>query len=406
MTIKHFLFIALVSLSLPGCDVPTNEDWKDVVKAADNECPDITGTYSIMDQPGYLMLAGHYEKPERNWSVMSISGNPQVELQITLYEADTGISYQSPIKRIRNRDYECKAGMLETAWPYMAAPINRSEEHISDDDLVEKSLSFAKNKKGDLVLRSNTHSWKGISVWCGDGCKYVPIPLTGRTSHRWRYWPSSAIPTPITATENAIATQQDIPKPEDDNPEGMAKYHLKKLTPKGVRLDKVFDSKDHWRAVFRGDTNGLLALHETLQTTADIQLIDVKINAIGAQQKELQLDFRLPPTQAEREAKKAAEAEQLRKAQEHEAKDRVIVKQLLPCFPAGMTLTFYHSDENGFLAEVRHKDGDAFYQLIVNAMASGHFLRADIKARKYVDNENLQVVDVLLVPKSGDAPRP
>ena len=406
MTTKNLLLLSMIFLALTSCDIPvgSNSNWQDVVKAANNECPDITGTYSIMDQPGYLMLGGHYEDPKKAWEVMSITGNPQQELHITLYETNTGISYNALITRTRNKDYQCKDGMLETAWPYMDAPINRADESISNDDLVEKSLSFAKNKNGDLVLRTNTHTWKGIAVWCGDGCKYLPIPFTSRTHHHWSRWPSSAIPV-ATGTIEAL-NDKDIDNdiettaPNDETPEGRVARLLKAMTRSGATLIKVYSEKNFWKATFRGTNDALLATHEVLQSTQAVQILNITTDSGTSSIKELQVELRVAPTNAEREAKQVEEENEHNLAVQHDAENNALVKHLLPSVPQGMTITASHHDANGFLVEVRHQDETAFYELIVKAIASGKFISGDIKARKPVDAYGKHIVDILFIPKS------
>lgn len=377
-----------------GLSTSQDNDWQEVIKAPEDVCPDITGTYLIMDEAGYLMLGGHYEKNPKGWDTLNISGNPQHELQISLYETNTGAINETPIKRVRDKDYQCQNGFLETEWPSSDLPLNREDEGIPDDDLFEKSLSFAKNKMGELVIRTNTRHWKGFATLCFDGCKVVPIPFTSHTRYTWSRWPSASVPIASNSAENTNASSTEPAIADDGTPEASARRALRKITKPGAKLISLTNNGDKWKATFHGDPQSLLVLHETAQSSGDIQLNDVKIDSSSATPKELQIEFRLPSTKKELERKQIAENDRL-----YEATDRALVKRLLPSFPKGMTMTLSHHDAETYLVEVRHKNEDAFYELITRAVASGEFLKAEIKAHKYVDNAGKHVVDVLLIPK-------
>jgi hypothetical protein len=400
---KHSSALLLISTSLilESCDLTKNSanDWQNVIPAAANECPNITGTYSIMDEAAYLMLGGQYEKDPKPWDTLNISGNPQQELQITLYESNTGATNETPIKRVRGKDYECQNGFLETEWPSFDVPLNRLNDAIPNDDQFEKSLSFAKNKMGELVIRTNTRHWKGFTVWCGDGCKDVPIPFTSRTRYKWSRWPIATIPAPTPNENTNTGATNGYSTANDGTPEARARHALRKMTKPGAKLVRLTNNGKTWKATFHGDTNSLLVLHEAAQSSSEIQFHDVKMNSAPSTQKELQIEFRLPPTTEEREAKKAAEKNRLRAASLHEAAERALVMRLLPSIPKGLIITASHHDAETFLVEVRHKNEDVFYELITRAIASGEFSQAEIKARKYVDNTGKQVVDILLTPK-------
>lgn len=394
------LLIGLLTLYVASRDqsaIPSN-DWRQVIEAPKDTCPDITGTYSIMDEASYLMLGGHYEKTPKNWDTLTISGNPQQELHISLYETNTGATNETPIKRVRGKDYDCKSGLFDTEWPYGVLPLNNLDENIPNDEQFEKSLSFAKNAMGELIIRINTHQWKTITTFCFDGCKSLPIPFTSQTRYKWSRWPVATIPTKPKPDDGTHPIQESTTVAEG-SPEARARNALRKMTKPGVQLTSLKNTGSTWKATFHGDSRNLLELHEAAQSSGEILFFNIKIEPSTSTQKELRLEFGLPPTKEEQEAKRAAEKELLQKALLNEKADRALVKRLLPSFPTGMTMTASRHDAETFLVEVRHKNEEAFYELITRAIASGEFLSANIKTRKYVDNEGNQVVDILLVPK-------
>jgi hypothetical protein len=394
------LLLILIVLTLESCD-PSQyaaKDGQNLITAAENECPDISGTYLIMDRAGYLVLGGHYEKRPKNWEILNISGNPQQELHIRLYDG-SGATNETHLKRVKDKDYKCQNGFLETAWPAEERP-NRLDDAIPENYGFEKSLSFAKYKTGELVMRTNIRRWKEVSVWCGDGCRYVPIPFTSRTHYKWSRWPTETLPTATIYNENANAIESFIA--EGETPEEKVKRAFSKMTRPGATLVSLSNNGKTWKAVFRGDTNSLLALHEAVQSSNTLHILDVKIDSTPTAQKEVKIEFLLPPSQEEREAKKAKEQNTRQLASAHEAADRILVKRLLPSIPKGMIITASQHDAETFLVEVRHENEDAFYELITRAVASGEFSQANIKARKKIDHQGKHVVDILLTQTSQE----
>lgn len=409
----------MIILTSASCDSQKYSagDRQDIITAEGNDCPDITGTYSIMDRAGYLKLGGHYEKKPKNWAIINISGNAQQELHIRLYESDSGATNETPIKRVKDEDYSCQNGLLETKWP-AEVRLNRSEDAIPESHEYKKSLSFAKSKTGELVMRTNIRHWKGVSVWCGDGCKSMPVPFTSRTRYKWSHWPSADIPDAPTAdasassssvsgatifNENTVAgsiTESVIA--DDGTPEARAKRAISKMTKPGAALVRLSNNGKIWKAVLRGDTHSLYQLHEAALSSNEILIRDVKISSTPGSQKEVHIEFLLPPTQEEREAKKAKEQSERQLASAHEAEGRALVKRLLPSIPKGMTITASQHDAKTFLVEVRHENEDTFYELIARAISSGEFSQANIKTRKNVDTQGKQVADILLIPTSHE----
>lgn len=375
------------------------DDWQPLATTAADQCPDIAGTFTIGDRIVYQMLGGHYEKTPRTWSVMSIAGNPQEGLQITLYEINTGAPYEQPIKRNRNHDYQCQDGWLDLAWPGNIRMYDENDR-IPDDDLMEKSLSLAKNRAGELVIRTNVSHWKGIAVWCGDGCKYIPIPFTRQTYYTWSRWEVTAIPIYRPVNANAAAFDIDANAPMDETPAGRVARLLHDLAPMGVRVLAVKTDGNQWTARFRGTTDNLIALHEALLNSAAInEITDLQAGDRSSGERNIEITFRVSADKTTRDAKAAAEQARIAHAQSVRAGEERLVKLLLPNFPKDMVLTFFTTTPEGFIAEVRHKDEEAFYQLLVNAKASGNFSNAQIKNHKTVDGYGRQVVDVLLIPQ-------
>ncbi len=48
-----------------------------------------------------------------------------------------------------------------------------------------KELYVARDSAGNLVARQVTATYLEFPVWCGDGCKGIPLPWTFRTRSSW-----------------------------------------------------------------------------------------------------------------------------------------------------------------------------------------------------------------------------
>ena len=194
------------------------KDWQPAVVAPAGQCPDITGTYNIeydsvyipkgfigsrytegefvfVHPVAYRALAGQHlrEEIESAWDVMTISGNPQESLQVTLYRRDGDSEIKKAIELKKNSgDYQCEQGWLQSSWPN-GTPMRDADD--TDWRGLNKTLNFAKNRAGELVVRTDIERWKQFSVWCGDGCKYVQIPFTRETTYEWARWSSAKTPT-------------------------------------------------------------------------------------------------------------------------------------------------------------------------------------------------------------------
>lgn len=157
------------------------------------QCPYLDGDYAIGDEAMYRALAAHYDKEPRKWVVASVGGDPQTELRVRLYEAGTGAPIEEAVRRRRGSDYDCDDGWLRMRWPGGMQLLGEGER-VPEGDQFDKTIAFAKNRDGDLVARIEISHWKGVAVWCGDGCKYLPIPFTRSNSFSWQRWTTSAIP--------------------------------------------------------------------------------------------------------------------------------------------------------------------------------------------------------------------
>lgn len=393
--------LKLLALILPalisGCGRDTGypHDWQPAVIATDGLCPDITGTYLIADHVAYQSLAGRhfYEEKKRNWEVMTISGNPQESLQVVLYESRNAARNDKPIKLTKAEHYSCSDGWLQSAWP---ADTRLRDANDSDERGISKELSFAKNRAGELVIRTDIQRWHEIAVWCGDGCKYMPIPFTRESTYEWGRWSWASIPEAALAPPPSIAQDPDIDAPADESPAGRATRILRALAPVGVRIINVRADGERWIARVRGTTDNLIALYEVLLTSADLaDVTTAQPEARQGSEKEVEFSFITAASRAEREAKAAQQKAQAKIYAEREAEDNRFAKLFVATLPKGATLTFFQRIEGGYQARVQCPDDEMIYTVVVNANASGNFNNVVIK-NKTRDQWNRTTAEITL----------
>jgi hypothetical protein len=241
---KHILralLIASIPFVLSACDnYPSN--WPGVNRPFFSTCPDITGTYALITSEGsnvtpilhksQMFRSIFAQNPGRwPWATMSIEGNINNGLVITLarspqtldawrknYFAQGGKNYyineynsmhsaqtrwgrtfvkMSDDEYIANLDklfitatarvelkhgvhYECSDGWIKgERWEHDPGPDRRNPR----PDEVRGTMQFGKDRAGNLVAESIFRQAEELPIWCGDGCK--SIPLGTWTQHHW-----------------------------------------------------------------------------------------------------------------------------------------------------------------------------------------------------------------------------
>ncbi len=403
------LWLTLLLAGCGGSGYP--KQWAPLAETPRNQCPDITGTYFIADRVAYLALAGghFYESSPRHWSIMNIAGNPQAGLQVMLYESQSGVPMDKPVKLNNGGEYRCTDGWLDMAWPG-GISMRGEEDDPNDSRLMEKSLSFAKNSAGELVIRTNTAHWQGFPVWCGDGCKYVPIPFTREESWQWGKWAASAVPVLAQVAAVSVARDPlagpdpDKDAPADETPAGRITRQLKAIAPLGVRILHVrllsSDSNgERWTSRFYGDVNDLVAMHQALLESAVFG--DLLVQPVTEREGPLKsIDFSFVTQGSRTASKEKAVREQaaLEQRQQLRAEEERVIALLVKTLPKGAALTYFETVDGVLQARVQCPDAALVYSVVVNASASGHFSSVGIKSQQ-TDQWGRVTAEITLAPR-------
>jgi hypothetical protein len=241
---KHplrLLLIAPLTLGLVACDEYPS-DWPAVDKPLFNACPNIQGTYALTTPSGgNVAPVLHQSPPFRSlfaqnpgrwpWESMTIEGDINTGFSVTLarspqtldawreyffaqggknyyrnqyntmhaaqtrwrgsfaqmsddeYAANLAELFIAATRRYelkRGTDYECSHGWIKSErWKHDPGP-DRSRP---EPDQLDGHMRFGQDHAGNLVVESIFQQAEQLNIWCGDGCK--GIPLGTWTQHRW-----------------------------------------------------------------------------------------------------------------------------------------------------------------------------------------------------------------------------
>lgn len=159
--------------------------WGPLRLAADSACPRVYGSYDASDRDFAHVVATQYlpfDSLRGRLDAMSLAMDEDSSLTVI------GWVNHEPIDTVRlrkGRDFTCADGWLVPSYPQWLPS-------YADDSLAARargagrtSMMLATGDAGALIGRLDHHTYDEFTVWCGDGCKGIPLPWTWRTSHRW-----------------------------------------------------------------------------------------------------------------------------------------------------------------------------------------------------------------------------
>lgn len=259
--------LALAAVLLSGCDHegsdPQQPRQPDARPALHGQCPDLTGDYVSDDDTALqvlAMVANPFQPPPLR-GVLGFSGDPLTALNLAVGTPREGAAPPVMARLENGPQMRCVEGWLETR--RVDAP------RVPQDGLqvTEMSLAFAPNAEGGLAVRKRTHTHRQIrfSVWCGDGCRYItiPLPLTARTRTEWLEW---------YRYDGRLTSYNEGRTAPGETPEQALRRILLKLGPAGTRIDSV-------------EPQGASTLvHLTLPGGADVQGMEERLleSSLGA----------------------------------------------------------------------------------------------------------------------------
>jgi hypothetical protein len=215
---------ALLSLAVAACSsqrgVP--KAYGPLALAKGDACPDVTGRYAYTGEPGGFLLAARHGITYENLAVehFTVTGDADTALRLRIGRSD-GSVVEKRLKRGAQPyggDYWCEDGWLRLGGDIGA----RWDSTVNDEGFHARrhAVHLATGREGALVTKLDHTDYDEFTVWCGDGCKGIPLPWTFRTRttwHRAEAWPEGA-PRPVAIAEVMASERkaQEIERARND----------------------------------------------------------------------------------------------------------------------------------------------------------------------------------------------
>lgn len=216
--VNRWLLLAMAAapaMLMAACTGPTRSmprEYGPLVLASGDACPLVAGRYFEAEGPinDLLFLARVMDLPEdadRAW--VELAGSADTSLHVTVTFRDSTARYGTLRRGTPwEGDYFCEDGWLKVADHRISG---RWDRDITDAEFHPKRRAFwvAPNADSGLVGRLQFIAFTQVDVWCGDGCRGIPVPGTFDTKDSWflaeRYDPD--LPPPVARRREAERQQ-------------------------------------------------------------------------------------------------------------------------------------------------------------------------------------------------------
>ena len=217
VTPRRILTLALLALTAAACTGATKgmpRGWPKVVLAADSSCPTVAGRYFDSSEPISLLMAKlrvPYDSTNADQAYFELAGNADQGLTVKVVYRDSVSSTGAMQKGSAwSGDYYCDGGWLRIP---DGSALSHWDQDMKTRNFFPKrhAMQIARNTDGALVARVDFTDYDEITVWCGDGCKGIPIPGTFTTKSVWtmaeKFDPE--LPTPVARARQQIIDQDE-----------------------------------------------------------------------------------------------------------------------------------------------------------------------------------------------------
>lgn len=163
-------------------------EWGPLAKGKGDECPRVAGRYLDSSAPITQMLAARFVEVrdgDAEWDSFELAAPTATGLDVTVRYAN-GEERRGRARRggPYDGDFYCADGWLQVGDRYMP---NRWDDEGRSPGFVprRRGLRIAPGTDGALVARLDLTGYDEFTVWCGDGCKGIPLPWTFETRSSW-----------------------------------------------------------------------------------------------------------------------------------------------------------------------------------------------------------------------------
>lgn len=199
-------------------------EWGPLALGEGEECPQVAGRYFDSSEPIAHMLAARFvqvDDPNADWDSFELSQPTADAFTVVVRFAD-GEERQGRARRGTGPyagDFYCADGWLQVGDRYMPTKWD-AEVRAAGFFPRRRALRIAPGKDGALVARLDLTSYDDFPIWCGDGCRGIPLPWTWETRSSWsaaRRWdPDSPSPRAAARVRAEAARRADLAKAKED----------------------------------------------------------------------------------------------------------------------------------------------------------------------------------------------
>ncbi len=113
----------------------------------------------------------------------SLLGNADQSLRLLAWSDGRA---RDTVRLQRDRDYRCSERRVVLDLP-TALPADVHDAPVLPGERQTRAyrLALALGAEGALTAELSHETFVGFPVWCGDGCRYLPVPFSRHTSHEW-----------------------------------------------------------------------------------------------------------------------------------------------------------------------------------------------------------------------------
>lgn len=185
----HALFVLLAPIAAcrrETADLP--KEWRPLQLGKEWRCPALAGRYVYALEPVAYQLAGRlapWDSVPHELESFTIAGSADTALHVTLGFVDREDVEKRLVKGSQYAgDYYCDDGWLHLSPRDISG---QWDAEVKTGDFFPKrhDMRIAPGKGGRLVGRLDRTDYDELTVWCGDGCKGIPLPWTFETRSTW-----------------------------------------------------------------------------------------------------------------------------------------------------------------------------------------------------------------------------
>jgi hypothetical protein len=152
----------------------------------ENHCAIVNGRFDTVEPIVRWAVVDRvlpYDSTRGPVEAFSLLGNADQALRLIAWSRG---ERRDTVHLVRNRHYRCSERRVVLDLPErLPDDIGDPSPTMSGRLVRANRLALAVGAEGALTADYSHETYIGVSVWCGDGCRDVPVPFSSLTVHTW-----------------------------------------------------------------------------------------------------------------------------------------------------------------------------------------------------------------------------